>query len=54
MGVRWSDSRQRQFERLFRLVALVNRFLPVFIRQGGSYLLLADVRLRVREHRALV
>jgi uncharacterized protein (DUF2236 family) len=54
MGVRWSDSRQRQFERLFRLVALVSRFLPVFIRQGGSYLLLADVRLPVRDHRALV
>ncbi len=54
MGLHWSDSRQRQFEWLFRFVALVNRFLPVFIRQGGSYLLLADVRLRVRNHRALV
>ena len=54
MGLQWSDFHQRQFERLFRLVALANRFLPVFIRQGGSYLLLADVRLRVRNHRALV
>ena len=54
MGVQWSDFKQRQFERLFLLVALVNRFLPVFIRQGGSYLLLADVRRRVRDHRALV
>lgn len=54
MGLCWSNFRQRQFEWLFRLVALVNRFLPVFIRQGGSYLLLADVRLRVRTHRALV
>ena len=54
MGLRWSDFRQRQFERLFRLVALVNRFLPVFVRQGGSYLLLADLRGRVRKHRALV
>jgi len=54
LGVQWSDFRQRQFERLFLLVALVNRFLPVFIRQGGSYVLLADVRRRVRDHRALV
>ena len=54
MGVQWSDFKQRQFERLFLLVAFVNRFLPVFIRQGGSYVLLADVRRRVRDHRALV
>jgi uncharacterized protein (DUF2236 family) len=54
MGLPWSAFKQRQFERLFLLVALVNRFLPVFIRQGGSYLLLADVRRRVRGHRALV
>ncbi|MDT5095640.1 MAG: hypothetical protein QOH60_5003 [Mycobacterium sp.] len=54
MGLRWSNFRQRQFERLFLLVAFANRFLPVFVRQGGSYLLLADVRRRVRTHRALV
>jgi uncharacterized protein (DUF2236 family) len=54
MGLRWNDFRQRQFERLFLIVAFANRFLPVFIRQGGSYLLLADVRRRVRDHRALV
>jgi uncharacterized protein (DUF2236 family) len=54
MGLRWSDAHQRQFERLFLLVAFVNRFLPVFIRQGGSYVLLADVRHRVRQKRALV
>ena len=54
MGAQWSGFKQRQFERLFLLVAFVNRFLPVFIRQGGSYVLLADVRRRVRDHRALV
>jgi uncharacterized protein (DUF2236 family) len=54
MGLQWSAFKQRQFERLFLLVAFVNRFLPVFIRQGSSYVLLADVRRRVREHRALV
>lgn len=54
MSLRWNDFRQRRFERLFLLVAFANRFLPIFIRQGGSYLLLADVRRRVRNHRPLV
>lgn len=54
MGLRWSNFRQHLFELLFRVVALVNRFLPIFIRQGGSYLLLADVRRRIRTKRALV
>jgi uncharacterized protein (DUF2236 family) len=54
MGVQWGAGRQRLFESLFLLVAFVNRFLPVFIRQGGSHVLLADVRYRVRRQRALV
>jgi uncharacterized protein (DUF2236 family) len=54
LGLRWGTSRQRWFERLFLLVAFGNRFLPEFIRQGGSHLLLADVRRRVRHRRALV
>ncbi|ULE33562.1 oxygenase MpaB family protein [Mycobacterium sp. IDR2000157661] len=54
MGLRWSATRQYLFESLFRTVAFVNRFLPVLVRQGGTYLLLADVRRRVRGQRALV
>ncbi|WP_333892081.1 oxygenase MpaB family protein [Mycolicibacterium gadium] len=54
MGVQWGDFRQWLFESLFLVVALTNRFLPVFVRQGGSYVLLADVRRRVRRERALV
>ena len=54
LGVRWSNGKQRRFELLFLLVAFVNRFLPVFIRQGGSYVVLADVRRRVRAHSSLV
>ena len=54
MGVQWGRFRQFLFEWLFLLVAFGNRFLPVFIRQGGSYLLLADVRRRVRRNLALV
>ena len=54
MGLRWNDFAQRWFETLFLLVAFANRFLPMFIREGGRYLLLADVRRRVRTHRALV
>jgi uncharacterized protein (DUF2236 family) len=54
LGVRWSDAQQRRFERLFLLVALVNRFLPHFLRQGGTYLLLADLRRRSRRGRPLI
>jgi len=54
LGVSWSDAKQRRFERLFLLVALVNRFLPSFLRQGGSHVLLADVRRRVRRDRTLL
>ena len=54
LGLGWGAARQRGFERLFMFVALVNRFLPGFIRQGGSQVLLADVRMRVRRQRRLV
>ena len=54
LGVGWGPSRQRLFEWLFLAVALANRFLPVFVRQAGSYLMLADVRRRVRADRALI
>jgi hypothetical protein len=36
MGLSCSHRKQRSFERLFLLVAFVNRFMPVFLRQGGS------------------
>ncbi len=52
--MKWSNGKQRRFEWLFLLVAFVNRFLPVFLRQGGSFVLLADVRRRVRAHSSLV
>ncbi|KMO72423.1 hypothetical protein BST22_00235 [Mycolicibacterium chubuense] len=54
LGVSWGAMRQWWFERLFLVVALVNRFLPEFVRQAGTFLLLADVRTRVRRHRRLV
>lgn len=54
VGFGWGRGRQRLFEWLFLAVASGNRFLPVFIRQGGSYLLLADVRRRVAADKALI
>jgi uncharacterized protein (DUF2236 family) len=54
LGVSWGGRRQWWFEQLFLFVAFVNRFLPVFVRQGGSYVLLSDVRRRVRSDRSLV
>jgi uncharacterized protein (DUF2236 family) len=54
LGVSWSDAKQQRFERLFLLVAFANRFLPRFLRQGGSYALLADVRRRVKRQKPLL
>jgi uncharacterized protein (DUF2236 family) len=54
LRVGWTPGQQRRFEYLFLMVAFVNRFLPKFIRQGGSYVLLADVRRRIRRHRNLI
>ena len=54
LGVKWGPMRQRLFESLFLVVAFVNRFMPVFLRQGGSHVLLADVRRRVRTEKLLV
>jgi uncharacterized protein (DUF2236 family) len=54
VGFGWGRGRQRLFESLFLTVAFGNRFLPVFVRQGGSYLLLADVRRRVSADKALI
>ncbi len=54
LGMRWGSTRQWLFESLFLVVAFANRFLPVFVRQGGSYVLLADVRWRMRAHERLI
>jgi len=54
LRVEWTTGQQRRFEYLFLLVAFANRFLPKFIRQGGSYLLLTDVRHRIRRHRNVI
>ena len=54
LGMRWGPTRQWLFESLFLVVAFANRFLPVFVRQGGSYVLLADLRWRVRAHDRLI
>ncbi|WP_431235143.1 oxygenase MpaB family protein [Mycolicibacterium psychrotolerans] len=54
LGLQWSAGKQKRFELLFRFVALVNRFLPSFLRQPGPHLLLADLRWRARHGRRLV
>ena len=54
LGVTWGPRRQWLFESLFLAVAFANRFLPAFVRQGGSYVLLADVRRRVKAGSPLI
>ena len=54
MGLHWSDADRRRFENLFVFVSFVNRFLPRFIRQGASQILMGDVRRRIRRKKALI
>nr|WP_316575369.1 oxygenase MpaB family protein [Nocardia canadensis] len=54
MGIEWSASDQRRFENLFLFVGFVNRFIPRFIRFSGTNAMMADVRRRIRQHKAIV
>lgn len=54
LGVQWAQPEQRQFENLFLFVSFVNRFIPRFIRIINYTVLMADVRRRMRRHKALI
>ncbi|WP_433659574.1 oxygenase MpaB family protein [Nocardia sp. CA-128927] len=54
LQVEWTATDQRRFEHLFEFVAFVNRFIPRFLRHGGTYSLLADVRRRIRKQKNLI
>ncbi|WP_442790884.1 oxygenase MpaB family protein [Nocardia sp. NBC_01327] len=54
MGVEWTATDQRRFENLFLFVGFVNRFIPRFIRTAGTRSMMADVRHRLRKHKALI
>jgi len=54
MRLNWTDGDQRRFENLFVFIAFVNRFIPRFIRHGGSHALMADIRRRRCREQALI
>ena len=54
MGLSFSAADQRRFENLFVFVSFVNRFLPRFIRHGGSQVMMGDVRRRIRRKKNLI
>ncbi|BDB40451.1 MULTISPECIES: oxygenase MpaB family protein [Mycobacterium] len=54
MGYQWTDVDRRRFEHLFLFVSFVNRLLPKAIRQGGSHVLMSDVRRRIRRGKPLI
>ncbi|SLH94368.1 FadD27 [Mycobacteroides abscessus subsp. abscessus] len=54
MGLEWTAADQRRFEHLFLFVGFVNRFIPRFVRHGGSHLLMADLKRRKRRGKNLV
>lgn len=49
MQLEWTDADRRRFEHLFLFVSFVNRFLPRFLRHGGSHVMMADLRRRIRK-----
>ena len=54
LGLAWSDDDRRRFEHLFVFVSFVNRFIPRFIRHGGSHAVLADLRRRIKADKNLI
>ncbi|MEC3953159.1 oxygenase MpaB family protein [Nocardia sp. CDC153] len=54
MGLTWTAADQRRFEHLFLFVGFVNRFIPRFLRTAGTRSMMADVRRRLKRHRALI
>jgi len=54
MRLPWDAARQRRFDWLISVLAMVNRRLPRFVRQFPFNVLLADVDRRIRTGRPLV
>ncbi|NLU81709.1 oxygenase MpaB family protein [Rhodococcus sp. HNM0569] len=49
LDLEWTETDRRRFEHLFIFVAFVNRFIPKFVRFGGSRWLMRDLRRRYRK-----
>lgn len=54
LGLEWTEDDRRRFEHLFTFVSVVNKFLPKSIRFGGSRMVLADLRHRIRQGKPLI
>ncbi|MDE1670863.1 oxygenase MpaB family protein [Nocardia gipuzkoensis] len=54
LRVEWTAADQRRFENLFVFVSFVNRFIPRFVRHGGSHGLMVDLRRRMRKQKNLI
>ncbi|MET7771458.1 oxygenase MpaB family protein [Nocardia sp. NPDC005366] len=54
LHLKWTAADQRRFEHLFVFVGFVNRFIPRPLRHGGTHVLLADLRHRMRRQKPLV
>jgi uncharacterized protein (DUF2236 family) len=49
MQFHWSQSQQRRFERLLRVVGGANRWMPRVVRQAPTLFFMADFRRRLRK-----
>ena len=54
LGLEWTEDDRRRFQHLFTFVSVVNKFLPKWIRFGGTRILMGDLRRRIKHDRAMI
>ncbi|MEZ5210777.1 oxygenase MpaB family protein [Gordonia sp. (in: high G+C Gram-positive bacteria)] len=54
LGLEWTEDDRRRFEHLFTFVSIVNKFLPKWLRFGGSRMLMKDLRRRLKHDKAMI
>ena len=54
LGVKWTDGDSRRFQNLFTFVSVVNKFLPRWVRMGGTKVLMGDLRWRIGRQKNLI
>jgi uncharacterized protein (DUF2236 family) len=54
LGLEWTEDDRRRFQHLFTFVSIVNKFLPRFLRQGATRVLMKDLKFRMKHQRDMI
>ena len=54
LGLEWTEDDRRRFQHLFTFVSIVNKFLPKFLRQGATRVLMKDLKFRMKHQRDMI